>query len=361
MDKQVENAFQTFVPIILSNERLTSIGRQLVSKSAEQNYSNYRQVIDYVSQHDISSNKQLGRIFVLCGASRTGSTLLYNLLAQDPKSRAPTLFDMNHPIPPHSRSDTFQQQQTTTTTTTSVEVINYEKERNASHPSFEYEEDVLILHHAGLFMPFLEPEQSRTISDWFYDRTNKDFLYEYHRIFLQMLNNVDRPESHWILKSPHHIYNLDALLRQYPSACLVMTHRQLEQVVPSSIRLALSFASIYFEEKKQQTVIDRRLHMTDVQLDRIVEFRQNHSEIPVYDIFYDDLVNDPISTLQRFYEHFQLEWSNQFQEKVEQWLIDNPQGKQGRNIYSLEEFQLTKQQIQQRYHKYNQMFFPSCC
>ena len=39
------------------------------------------------------------------------------------------------------------------------------------------------------------------------------------------------------------------------------------------------------------------------------------------------------------------------------WLQENPQGKQGRNSYSLEEFGLPSNAIEQRYKEYNNMFF----
>jgi hypothetical protein len=39
------------------------------------------------------------------------------------------------------------------------------------------------------------------------------------------------------------------------------------------------------------------------------------------------------------------------------WLRENPQGKQGRNIYTLEEFGLTHDTIEHRYEEYSNMFF----
>ena len=75
-----------------------------------------------------------------------------------------------------------------------------------------------------------------------------------------------------------------------------MTHRRPQDVVPSSIHLGLVYASIYFDGNKQDAVIDRpsmvierRLYVTDVQLNRIVKFRRSHPHIPVFDVLDDDL------------------------------------------------------------------------
>jgi hypothetical protein len=307
-------------------------------------------------------------LFVLCGAARTGTTLLYNLLACDPASRAPLSLDMTHPIPPIARSDTAAQAQRDAIIRTSTENLeefgmgDYEREWRATHPSHTYEEDLFILFQAGLLVPHLEPPDSTELATWFFNDTNKDFAYEYHKIFMKMLNNVDAPQSHWLLKAPYHIFYLDTLLRHYPSVSLIMTHRRLQDVVPSSIRLGLAFASIYFDSSKHDAVIDRqtiikcRVHVTDVQLNRIVKFRRAHPHVPVFDVLYDDLVTKPIDTVHRLYNHFGLTWSEEFEQAMLTWLHDNPQGKQGRNTYTLEEFGLTNDAIEQRYADYIKMF-----
>jgi hypothetical protein len=115
--------------------------------------------------------------------------------------------------------------------------------------------------------------------------------------------------------------------------------------------LALALASIYFDSSKQdaafdkQMLVKRRLHMTDVPIDRIVKFRRTHSHVPIFDVFYNDLMMDPIDTVRRLYDHFKLAWSQEFEQAMQTWLHDNPQGKQGRNTYSLEEFGLTQEEI----------------
>jgi hypothetical protein len=221
---------------------------------------------------------------------------------------------------------------------------------------------VAILFQAGLAVPHIEPHDSTELATWFYNDTNKDFAYEYHKIFMQMLNSVDAPQSHWILKTPYHAFNLDTLLRHYPSVSLIMTHRRLDEVVPSSIRLGLAFGSIYFDSSKhdaaidRQMMVERRLRVTDVQINGIVKFRRVHPHVPVFDVVYDDLVAKPIDTVHRIYDHFGLTWSEEFEQAMLTWLRDNPKGKQGRNTYTLEEYGLTHDIIEKRYEDYSRMF-----
>jgi hypothetical protein len=275
---------------------------------------------------------------------------------------------MMHPVPPLARSDTAAQAQrnimacTSTEKLKGFEIADYERERNASQPCYTYEEDVSILYQGGLLVLHLEPHDSTELAAWFYNNTNKDFVYEYHKTFMKMLNSVDAPQSHWLLKTPYHIFNLDTLLRHYPSVSLIMTHRRLDEVLPSSIRLGLAFARMYFDSSKndamidRQMVMERRLHATDIQINRIVKFRCAHPHVPVFDVLYDDLVTKSIDTVRRIYDHFGLRWSEEFEQCMLTWLCDNPQGKQGRNTYTLEEFELTHDDIEQRYEAFNRMF-----
>jgi hypothetical protein len=50
-------------------------------------------------------------------------------------------------------------------------------------------------------------------------------------------------------------------------------------------------------------------------------------------------MKDPIGTIRRIYDRFDyLKWSDEFEQAMRTWLINNPHGKQGRHSYSSTEF-----------------------
>jgi len=144
-----------------------------------------------------------------------------------------------------------------------------------------------------------------------------------------------------------------------------MTHRRLDDVLASSIRLGLTQTRMHFDSTRddaeidRQMVVGRRSRVTDAQVNRIVKFRRAHPDVPVIDVLYDDCMTKPIDTVRRIYNHFGLTWSEGFEENMLTWLRENPQGKQGRHAYKLEEFGLTHEAIEQRYEDYNKMFLKS--
>jgi hypothetical protein len=61
--------------------------------------------------------------------------------------------------------------------------------------------------------------------------------YAQHRLALQVLQSR-RLTGRWILKTPNHLWHLDALLATYPDARIIWTHRDPGPVVTSLASLA---------------------------------------------------------------------------------------------------------------------------
>ena len=61
--------------------------------------------------------------------------------------------------------------------------------------------------------------------------------YAQHRLALQTLQSR-QPTERWILKTPNHLWHLDALLDAYPDARIIWTHRDPGPVVTSLASLA---------------------------------------------------------------------------------------------------------------------------
>jgi hypothetical protein len=140
-----------------------------------------------------------------------------------------------------------------------------------------------------------------------------------------------------------------------------MTHRRVDQVLPSLYSCWLAVSNIYFNEDNLinlmnilQEIIPTIL---DIWIDCIIEYRtRQESTKNTLDIKYEDLIKDPIGTVRRIYDHFDyLEWSDQFEEAMRGWLIDNPQGKRERHCYSLTQFNLETQMNKQLYNDYEKL------
>jgi hypothetical protein len=360
---------------VLENDQISPVGRHLLLFRLEKSYINCKQVLNYAAANSelISGSLPSFGPLIICGFPRTGSTLLYNLLACDPNCRAPLLTDMfAECVPPISRSDVNERERERQMLIAKQyseicdQLVRGPIKTHHSHPNFLIEEDIIILGHAGVIpiVTSISPLYQSEPKTWLYDKTNKDFVYAYHETFLRVMNSVDKPSSHWLLKAPFHSLYFDALLRQYPHAALIMTHRSLDEVVPSYCRFRYKL-DVYFDENNsagQQIVKARTLQHIDKMMESILEFRLNQSDKHdqvrknIFDVFYDDLMKEPVAIVRQIYDHFGLRWSQEFETAMHAWLRDNPQGKQGRHSYSLSDFDLTHEDIATRYGAYIDLF-----
>jgi len=98
--------------------------------------------------------------------------------------------------------------------------------------------------------------------------------------------------------------------------------------------LAAEIAGLYlFFRCTSWTISERILEFRGDQNDKYDQIRKT-----IFDVANDDLMKDSVNTVRRIYNHFGLRWPHEFKMVLEAWLHDNPQGKQGRNAYSLSDF-----------------------
>ena len=236
---KIMDGFERHRQNILLDVNLTREGRHILFSNIHRLHQTCKIVLNYVAKNDGLLKQSLPTTgpLVICGLPRTDTTLLYNLLACDPDCRAPLFSEMfGQAVPPIGR---FSMNEQTTRNRSEYLAEHKEKEISASHPVYAIDEDLHILQHASLFALYalVNADNQDGPHTWFHEATNKDFAYDYHKIFLQMLNSVDPPTSHWLLKSHWHIFFMSTFLRHYPQALLIMTHRSLDEVFPSYCRL----------------------------------------------------------------------------------------------------------------------------
>ena len=78
-----------------------------------------------------------------------------------------------------------------------------------------------------------ETAGARAAQEWLFDEDNKGAMYRYFRRYLQLLSYRYKPESHWVLKAPLHSLYIKALVREFPDARIINTHRDPKDIIAS--------------------------------------------------------------------------------------------------------------------------------
>jgi hypothetical protein len=162
------------------------------------------------------------------------------------------------------------------------------------------------------------------IIKWSTSQSAVNSMYAYHRRVLQVLYSQSRsvsPKSHWVLKDPVHMPQLNALFNTYPDARIVWTHRNILDVVRSD------FGRRQTLNAQEGVVLDPRHTIEVFGRDAIAGIRARDSlpeaDARFCDVYFDDLVADPLEAVGAIYRHFGLQTSPAHVSAMKAWLAAN--------------------------------------
>jgi hypothetical protein len=164
-----------------------------------------------------------------------------------------------------------------------------------------------------------------------------------------------RAGTHWVLKSPYHLPFLPDLLRAFPDACVVHTHRDPARAVPSYVDLEAQLHSMVVPSPVSRRMIDEAAWMCRESLRRAMEARAKAPADRFLDVQYRDLVADPIGTVRRIYERFGFPFSPELETRLRTYVArggDRPAGAP----YRAEDFGWTADGLRAAYRDYIDRF-----
>lgn len=96
-------ALELLVDGLVNEARLSMIGIEVAYEDLIRALTNRLGVIDWRKTNPDVTRQQIARPIFIVGQPRTGTTILYDLLAQDPDLRAPLTWEVVEPCPEGSR------------------------------------------------------------------------------------------------------------------------------------------------------------------------------------------------------------------------------------------------------------------
>jgi hypothetical protein len=186
----------------------------------------------------------------------------------------------------------------------------------------------------------------------------KDFIfsadmtsaYAYHRKFLQTLQH--HAGGVWNLKMPSHSLHLDYLIKEYPDARLIWTHRDPYVATGSLCSIISMSHNMYLGGPDKEWLAEDYPWQAQQHAERAMNFRDKHGEDSVIDVHYDALLTDPLGEMKKLYAALGDEWTPEAEAGIQGWLDDNPQGKFGKHEYKLAQYGLTKEQLVPLFERY---------
>ena len=292
-------------------------------------------------------------IFVT-GMPRTGTSLLLNLLCQDPDHRALEYWEGFDPVPRRGgREDQTRR------TANMLRGLEYTSPGYQSiHPmeADNPEECVMLFMHTFTTPQFDIQYEVPSYMQWL-NTIDRRPSYRHYRRQLQLLQHRRPAGKRMVLKDPSHLLALDVILDVFPDARIVHIHRDPVTAVASNCSLYAHTRAIFMRGIEPERLGDHVLNgIWPSALQRATELRAALPPERVIDVAYADLMREPLGTMVRLYEQLGLELSDEVRARLEAWLKDNPQDKHGVHAYSLAQYGLERSQVEERFADYRRLF-----
>lgn len=296
---------------------------------------------------------RIERPLFVFGMPRTGTTLMNNLFAADPNRRSALSWEIEMPVPPPTTA-------TLKTDPRALAMLEAERAALAANPgmgkyyrfSAIYPNECLFITQ-GEFKSLLWEGRGKlpNYREWmFSDASNMITSYEYHRRWLQ-LHQVDAPGI-WNLKLPSHSLWLEILLKVYPDARLVWTHRDPFTATGSYCSLMRLSSNTAIGHADLDWIAENYPWQIEQHYNRIMDTRARIGHDRIVDVHYADLMRDPIAAVKQLYAKLGDAWTAEAEAGIQAWVDDNPQGKFGKHEYKLAEFGLTPEMLRPRFERY---------
>ncbi|MFV0257414.1 MAG: sulfotransferase family protein [Acidimicrobiales bacterium] len=294
-------------------------------------------IVDHIRRHPELTGLEVTRPIIITGMPRTGTTLLYNLLAGMPGARPLLGWESLSPLPGPERRRRAAYAAWVRFVDANVPELKAIHALNPSGPDEGLELMDRTLYSFN-FMLYAFP-----YAEWLVDRPAAEVTEAWRlwRWQLQMLQ-AQGPAGYWVLKAPTFMGSFATVDELIPNARYVMTHRDLGSALPSAISLLTVVGAVMRRPGAQVDLprfIDRMVAIAN-------QTRKQLEDRPNVQVRYPDLMADPAGTVRSILEAFGEPVPDDLDRRVAAYLAAHPQHRHGKHDYRLERFGLVADDLE---------------
>ena len=337
----------------LNNEaELSEIGNVIQHATISNALIQRLKVEDTYAQHPEIDHEVVGGPVFVIGLPRTGTTALSQLVAADPQFRSLRMWESQAPTPPPETAT----QDSDPRIAQAEEGLRMLDEMFPLMKTMHNSEATAATECQDLmgmsFRTFHFDGAVRVPSylDWLMHCDMRE-TYTFHRRVLKLLQ-WHCPPTLWHLKTPVHMFALDALIEAYPNAKFLWSHRDPAKVMGSVCSLIRYVRSWSSDRDDPEELGAEQLDSWAEAVRRAMDFRQRLGDSRFADVAFADLQHDPVGTLRAGYASLGLTFSDDSERAVEQWADEHKPGSRGAHDYELSDYGLTPEGVRERFADY---------
>lgn len=334
--------------------KLNAFGRYFARRQIHELLVTRLQLVDWRKRHPGVEKQEIVRPLFVLGLPRTGTTLLYSLLALDPAHRSPLSWEIDEPCPPAEAASYASDPRIARSGWRFSQIQRLAPGIQAIHPvGAELPQECIVIT-ASEFMSirFEMTFDVASYQGWLLE-ADMSGAYAWHRSFLQHMQSRFARER-WVLKSPGHLGTIDALLAAYPDALIVQTHRDPQRVVPSVSSLEWTLRGVASDAQDPRALGRQQLGAWSRMLRQGMRARAKHAAQAqqFVDLHFHEIASDPLGCVRTLYARFGLAFTPEFEQRMRAYIAAHPREEHGAHRYTLEGFGLTAREVDDAFASY---------
>ena len=318
--------------------RLNELGRTIVESEVVGYLTNRLQILDWRRLHPEVAAGPVTRPVFIVGQPRTGTTILYDLLAQDPANRAPLTWEVDRPCPPPETATYDTDPRIAEADAVAAMPDLLIPGFTEFHPLGARLAQECVRMTGGDFRSMIFPTQYDVpgYDRWLLHEADMAPAYRWHRIYLQHLQSRHAGDR-WLLKSPCHLWSMGELLAEYPDALIIQTHRDPVRVIASISALVALLRSMASDHAD------------------ITRAAGQYAEDILLGL--DEFLADPFATIAAVYDALALPFGAEAERRMRSFLDTHPgDGGGAGNRYSFADTGLDADALRERGRAYQEYF-----
>lgn len=336
--------------------RLKEFGRMAIPEILIGYLINRLNVESWYARHPEIDDEQIVSPVFGVGLPRTGSTALGFILALDRDTRVLRDWEARRPCPPPEKAteDSDPRIAMADADSDAWDAVVPELKNMVPRDVRGPQECALLLSLS--FVPHSAFEtyvNCTSYNEWMMS-SNFDMVpaYRYHKRVIKLLQWHCGPKR-WFLRTPMHMFAMDAIDEVYPDARYIMTHRDPVKTVASVSSLLLHIQSAYVENADPLALGEAQSRYWITALERTLAFRRRIGENRFFDVSHKRQIADPAAQIPALYQFLGWDLSDALLNRIRQWQDTNPKGS-----HKVEPalFGIDEKALAQRYRFYSERF-----
>jgi hypothetical protein len=321
-----------------ADDNRTNLGRMTLYQDCVRYAKTRLRINALLKEHPEIHDQEIKQPIIVVGLPRSGTTHLVNLIASDQRLRSMPLWEGQEPVPdPKEKPGPDGVDPRWTRCNKIWDSMRTSSPLIASmHPM---EPD-----HIHEELEFMLPDFTSYTLEWisqcpkwrdYYSAHDQTPHYQGALLTgLKILQWV-KPRERWVLKCPQHLEQLGPLMKTFPDATIVMTHRDPVSVIQSAITMQTYSARMNYKHVDPQWYLEYWHDRVGRLLTASVRDRDLLPSDRTIDVPFHEFMADDVGMIEKIYEVAGLPMTNEARKNLDNYMLAHPRGKAGQVIYDL--------------------------